>query len=84
MAPIKYLASQAKSINLYKNLRVKVKKYWSNIYFNGQCLNEKATLKYCNIADSLYISFRRHHPKGSTDNPNKSLNLIPTCEKRKT
>jgi hypothetical protein len=36
MAPIKFLASQVKYINLYKNLRTKVMKCCANIYFNRQ------------------------------------------------
>ena len=41
MAPIKTLASPAKSINLYKNLRTKFMKCCANIYFNRQCLIRK-------------------------------------------
>jgi len=37
MAPIKVLASQAQSINLYRNIRTKVMKCCANIYFNWQC-----------------------------------------------
>jgi hypothetical protein len=35
------LASQARSINQYKNLRTKVMKCCANIYFNQQCLVKK-------------------------------------------
>jgi len=35
------LASQAKSINLYKNLRTKVNKCHANIYFKRQCLSNE-------------------------------------------
>ena len=49
MAPIKTLASQAHSVNLYKNLRTKVMKCCANIYFNRQCLNKKVIPKYANI-----------------------------------
>jgi len=35
------LASQAKSINLYRNLRTKVKKCCANVYFNRQCLSNE-------------------------------------------
>lgn len=38
MVPIKVWASQAQSINLYKNLRTKVMKCCENIYFDRQCL----------------------------------------------
>ena len=37
MAPIKLLASQAHSVNTCKNLRTKVMKCCTNIYFNRQC-----------------------------------------------
>jgi len=43
MARIKFLASQARSINQYKNIRTKVLKWWANIYFNRQCLIKKIT-----------------------------------------
>jgi U3 small nucleolar ribonucleoprotein component len=49
MAPIKILASQAQSINLYKNVRTKVMKFCANIYFNRQCLIKKIIPKYANI-----------------------------------
>ena len=39
MDPIKVLANQAHSGNLYKNLRTKVMKCCAKIYFNLQCLN---------------------------------------------
>jgi hypothetical protein len=38
MASINVLASQAKCINLCKNLRTEVVKCCANIYFSGQCL----------------------------------------------
>jgi hypothetical protein len=49
MAPIKTLATQDKSIDLHKNLRIKVMKCCANIYFNRQCLIKKATPKYAKI-----------------------------------
>jgi predicted RNase H-like nuclease (RuvC/YqgF family) len=49
MAPIKTLASQAKSINSYKNLRTKVMKCCANIYFTRQCLIKKVIPKYAKI-----------------------------------
>ena len=39
MVSIKFLAGQAKSISLYKNLRTKVMKCCGNIYFNRQWAN---------------------------------------------
>jgi hypothetical protein len=47
--PIKVLASQGKSINLYKNLRTKVMKCCANVYLNLLCLIKKVTPKYANI-----------------------------------
>ena len=38
MANIKFIARQANSINLYRNVRFKVLKCCANIYFNKQCL----------------------------------------------
>jgi len=49
MAPIKILASQARLINLHKNLRTKVMKYCANICFNRQCINRKAIPNYANV-----------------------------------
>jgi hypothetical protein len=49
MAPGKILASQARSFNLYKNLRTKVMKHCANICFNWQCINKKVVPKYANI-----------------------------------
>jgi len=74
VATIKCLASQAKSVNLYKSLGTKVMKWCTNIYFNRQSLIKIVTRKYAKIKDSLYISCCKHHPKGSTDNPAKMLN----------
>jgi len=48
MAPIKVLASQAQSINLYRNIRNKVVKYWANIYFNRRLI-KKVIPKYASI-----------------------------------
>ena len=44
MAAIKCLASQAKSINLYKNLRTNVMKCCANIYLNQSALSRKSHL----------------------------------------
>jgi len=49
MAAIKILASEAQSINLYRNIRTKVMKCCANIYFNWQCLIKKVIPKYANI-----------------------------------
>ena len=49
MAPIKMLAGQARSINLYKNLRTKVMECCANIYFNQQCIFKKVTPNYAKI-----------------------------------
>ena len=50
MANIKFVASQAKTINLYKNTRSKLLKCWANLYFNKQCLVKKKKVipKYAN------------------------------------
>jgi len=49
MANTKFIASQAKSINLYKNMRSKLLKYCAIIYFNKQCLAKRVIPKYANI-----------------------------------
>lgn len=49
MAPMKTLASQAKSTNLYKNLRTKFLMCCANTYFNRQCLIKKIIPKYAKI-----------------------------------
>jgi hypothetical protein len=49
MAPIKILASQAHSVNLYKNLRTQVMMCRANIYFNRQSINTKVIPKYANV-----------------------------------
>jgi len=47
---VKLIASQARTVNLYKNLRSKLLKCCANIYFNRQCLNKKKIIpKYVNI-----------------------------------
>jgi hypothetical protein len=46
MAPIKVLAAQAQSTDLYKNIRTKVMKCYENIYFNWQCLIKKVEVLY--------------------------------------
>jgi len=40
MTSYKFVASQAKCIHLYKNLRAKVQRCCANIYFNRQCLKQ--------------------------------------------
>ena len=49
MANIKFIANQAKTINLYKNIRSKLLKYCAKIYFNKQCLVKKVIPKYGNL-----------------------------------
>ena len=49
MANFKFVASQAKTINLYKNTRSKLLKCCANIYFNKQCLVKKVIPKYTNL-----------------------------------
>ena len=46
---ISFLAAQAKSINLYKNLRTKLMKCCANIYFNKLCLAKKVIPNYATI-----------------------------------
>ena len=43
------IASQAKAINQFKNLRTKVAKCSANIYFNQQCLHNKIIPKYAQL-----------------------------------
>jgi len=38
MENIKFIASEAKTVNLYKNIRSKLLKCNASIYFNKQCL----------------------------------------------
>jgi len=49
MASIKFVASQAKTINRYKNTRSKLLTCCANIYFNKQCLVKKVIPKYTNL-----------------------------------
>jgi len=49
MPSLKLTASQAKSIYLYKNLKAKVQRCCSNIYFNRQCLKLGLIPKYAQI-----------------------------------
>jgi hypothetical protein len=46
MSAIKFVARQASSINVYKNVRSKTLKCNANIYFNKQCLFKKVIPKY--------------------------------------
>jgi hypothetical protein len=48
MANTKFIASQAKSINSYKNTRSKLLKCCANVYFNKQCLAKRVIPKYAN------------------------------------
>jgi len=49
MASIKFIASQACTVNQYKNIRLKVLKCCANIYFNKQCLIKKITPSYAKL-----------------------------------
>jgi hypothetical protein len=49
MQPIKFIADQAKSINQFKNIRIKFLKCCANIYFNRQCQKLGIIPKYANI-----------------------------------
>jgi len=49
MEGIKFIASQAKSIYLYKSLRSKILKCNADIFFNRQCLAKNIIPKYANI-----------------------------------
>jgi len=49
MASLKLTASQAKSIYKYKNLKAKVQRCCSNIYFNRLCLKQGLIPKYVQI-----------------------------------
>ena len=49
MTPSRLVASQAKTIIQFKNLRTKVAKCSANIYFNKRCLQNKVTPKYAQI-----------------------------------
>ena len=68
MAPIKVLASQAQSTNLYENIRTNVMKCCANIYFNRQCLIKKVVPKYANI-NIPYTSPNTKSLKKDTNNP---------------
>jgi len=56
MASNKTIADQAKSINLYKNLKIKVTKWCANICFNQQCLIKKVIPNYAKRSHDI----RRH------------------------
>ena len=49
MFSVKLLASQAKHINHYKNLRIKVLNCCASIYFNRRCLKQNIVPKYARI-----------------------------------
>jgi hypothetical protein len=52
MSAIKFVARQASSINVYKNLRSKTLKCNANIYFNKQCLLKKVIPKYASTTSA--------------------------------
>jgi len=49
MSKIKFVACQAHCINQYKNLRIKVSKFCTSIYFKWRCLEQGIIPKYANI-----------------------------------
>jgi hypothetical protein len=49
MSSIKFVAGQAKYINQYRNIRVKVQNCCANIYFNRQCLKQGVIPIYAQI-----------------------------------
>jgi hypothetical protein len=49
MQPIKFIADQAKGINQFKNVRIKLLKCCANIYFNRQCQKLGIIPKYAKI-----------------------------------
>jgi len=55
-ATIKVLAGQAQSINLYKNIRTKVKKCCANMYFNRHQYNFVNNMVSHNV-HSLYVRY---------------------------
>jgi len=52
-------ASQAKCVNKYKNLRIKVLKCCANIYFNRQCLKQNLNPKYSKYFIILVLNFNK-------------------------
>ena len=46
---LKFVASQAKTIDPYNNTRSKLLKCCANIYFNKQCFVKKVIPKYANL-----------------------------------
>jgi len=49
MPSFTFVASQAKCIYLYKNLRAKVQRCCADIYFNRQCTKQGGIPKYAHI-----------------------------------
>jgi len=49
MENIKFIAGQARAINLYKNTRSKLLKCCANVCFNKQCLAKRVVPSYANI-----------------------------------
>jgi hypothetical protein len=49
MQSFKFIADQAKSINQFKNIRIKLLKCCANIYFNRQCQKLGIIPKYAKI-----------------------------------
>ena len=49
MASLKFIASQARCIHQYKNLKITVLKCCADIFFNRHCLTKKIVPNYANI-----------------------------------
>ena len=49
MEDIKFIAGQARTVNLYKNIRSSLLKCCANIYFNKQSRARKVIPSYANI-----------------------------------
>jgi hypothetical protein len=60
------LASQARSINLHKNLTTKITKCCANIYFNWQCLIKTLIPNYTNYKDPILFPCYENHSKEGT------------------
>jgi len=69
----KFVASQAKCIYSYKNLREKVQRCCANIYFNRQCLKLGVIPKYAQIKVP-YTS-----PASKTTQKKKVHSSLKTC-----
>jgi len=82
MTSLKFIASQAKSINRYKNLRTKLAKCCANIYFNKQCLIKKVIPKYGQINVPNTTPASTQYCQEYTNGMNKRWDKIFVQEKR--